>query len=243
MSSQSASGAMKPDTQIAGMFDRITPRYDLMNRLMTGGQDVGWRKRAVKAALGAGSDQALDVATGTGDLAIALANAGYRHVTGLDFSKEMVASAEEKRCGRTDLDFIVGDAMALPFPDNQFDAVTVSFGLRNMRDYGAAITEMTRVVKPGGRWICLELTPYTKPVLGPAFNWYFEHIVPAVGGLLSGDSEAYRYLPASVAVFPAATALIDLMRQAGLQACEYELLGFGTVALHIGIKPISASPQ
>lgn len=238
MSTQPASGAMKSDTQIAGMFDRITRRYDLMNRLMTFGQDVGWRKKAVKAALGAGSDAALDVATGTGDLAIALADGGFRQVTGLDFSTEMIAAAESKRYDRLDLTFVVGDAMALPFPDDTFDAVTVSFGLRNMRDYAAAIAEMTRVVRPGGRWICLELTPYRTPVLGSMFNWYFRAIVPRIGGWLSGDAEAYRYLPMSVAAFPDAKSLIALMEQAGLRACEYELLGFGTVALHVGIKPV-----
>ena len=238
MSTQPASGAMKSDTQIAGMFDRITRRYDLMNRIMTFGQDVGWRKKAVRAALGAGNEAALDVATGTGDLAIALADGGYRHVTGLDFSSEMIRAAESKRFDRLDLTFITGDAMALPFPDDTFDAVTVSFGLRNMRDYAAAIAEMTRVVRPGGRWICLELTPYRTPVLGSIFNWYFRVIVPRIGGLLSGDSEAYRYLPMSVAAFPEAKQLIALMEGAGLRACEYESHGFGTVALHVGIKPV-----
>jgi demethylmenaquinone methyltransferase/2-methoxy-6-polyprenyl-1,4-benzoquinol methylase len=229
---------MKSDRQIAGMFDRITRRYDLMNRIMTFGQDVGWRKKAVRAAIGAGNEAALDVATGTGDLAIALADGGYRHVTGLDFSSEMIRAAEVKRFDRQDLTFVTGDAMSLPFPEDAFDAVTVSFGLRNMRDYQAAITEMVRVVKPGGRWICLELTPFRKPVLGTLFNWYFRAIVPRIGGWLSGDAEAYRYLPASVAAFPDARQLIVLMEQAGLRACEYESLGFGTVALHVGIKPL-----
>jgi demethylmenaquinone methyltransferase/2-methoxy-6-polyprenyl-1,4-benzoquinol methylase len=235
---KSAPGAIKPDTAIAEMFGRIVRRYDLMNRLMTGGQDVRWRRKAVSAALGAGDERALDVATGTGDLAIALADGGYRHVTGIDFAPEMIDAAEVKRYGRSDLTFRVADAMALPFPDDHFDAVTVSLGLRNMKDYGAAIAEMTRVVKPGGRWICLELTPYRTPVLGQIFNWYFTQIVPCVGGLLSGDSEAYRYLPTSVASFPDADELLELMRQAGLAAVEYEYLGFGTVALHAGIKPV-----
>ena len=239
MTTPPASGAMKPETAITEMFDRITPSYDLMNRIMTFGQDVGWRKKAVRAARGAGSEHALDVGTGTGDLAIALADGGYRHVTGLDFSTAMIAAAEEKKHARSDLTFVVGDAMALPFLDGQFDAVTVSFGLRNMRDYAAAITEMVRVIKPGGRWICLELTPYRTPVLAPIFNWYFRAIVPRIGGWLSGDAEAYRYLPSSVAAFPDARTLIDLMAKAGLQANEYELLGFGTVALHVGIKPIT----
>jgi demethylmenaquinone methyltransferase/2-methoxy-6-polyprenyl-1,4-benzoquinol methylase len=238
VSQHPASGAIKPDSAVAEMFGRIVRRYDLMNRLMTGGMDVRWRKKAVTAALGAGDERALDVATGTGDLAIALANGGFREVVGIDFSSEMIAAAEAKRHGRSDITFQVADAMALPFPDNHFDAVTVSFGLRNMKDYQAAITEMTRVVKPGGRWICLELTPYRTPVLGSLFNWYFTRVVPRVGGWLSGDAEAYRYLPTSVAAFPDAKTLLDLMRAAGLVAVEYELLGMGTVALHVGIKPV-----
>jgi demethylmenaquinone methyltransferase / 2-methoxy-6-polyprenyl-1,4-benzoquinol methylase len=241
VSQQPASGAIKPDSAVAEMFGRIVRRYDLMNRLMTGGMDVRWRKKAVTAARGAGDERALDVATGTGDLAIALADGGFREVIGIDFAPEMIAAAEAKRHGRADLTFQVGDALHLPFPDDQFDAVTVSFGLRNMKDYQAAITEMTRVVKPGGRWICLELTPYRTPVLGTLFNWYFTRIVPTVGGWLSGDAEAYHYLPTSVASFPDAETLLTLMRSAGLAAVEYELLGMGTVALHVGIKPVEQS--
>jgi demethylmenaquinone methyltransferase/2-methoxy-6-polyprenyl-1,4-benzoquinol methylase len=238
VSQRAAAGAIKPDSAIAEMFGRIVRRYDLMNRLMTFGQDVRWRNKAVLTALGAGNQRALDVATGTGDLAIALANGGFREVIGIDFAPQMIDAAEDKRFGRSDITFQVADAMALPFPDDYFDAVTVSFGLRNMKNYQAAITEMTRVVKPGGRWICLELTPYTTPILGSAFNWYFTRIVPKIGGWLSGDAEAYHYLPSSVAAFPDADALLDLMRKAGLAAVECEYLGFGTVALHAGIKPV-----
>jgi demethylmenaquinone methyltransferase / 2-methoxy-6-polyprenyl-1,4-benzoquinol methylase len=243
VSQQPASGAIKPDSAVAEMFGRIVRRYDLMNRLMTGGMDVRWRRKAVTAARGAGDERALDVATGTGDLAIALADGGYREVIGIDFAPEMVAAAEAKRHGRADLTFQVGNALNLPFPDDHFDAVTVSFGLRNMKDYQAAITEMARVTKPGGRWICLELTPYRTPVLGTLFNWYFTRIVPTVGGWLSGDAEAYHYLPTSVAAFPDAETLLDLMRAAGVAAVEYELLGLGTVALHVGIKPMEASSR
>jgi demethylmenaquinone methyltransferase/2-methoxy-6-polyprenyl-1,4-benzoquinol methylase len=225
------------------MFDRIARVYDRMNSVMTAGMHHRWRARAVDLAQVGPGSRALDVATGTGDLAIALADGGYRDVVGIDFAPGMIAAAEAKRHGRSDLTFQVGDALNLPFPDNHFDAVTVSFGLRNMKDYQAAITEMTRVVKPGGRWICLELTPYRTPVLGTLFNWYFTRIVPTVGGWLSGDAEAYHYLPTSVAAFPDAETLLDLMRAAGLAAVEYELLGLGTVALHVGIKPMEASSR
>ena len=238
MSEQPAPGAIKSETAVAEMFGRIVPRYDLVNRIMTGWQDVRWRRKCVRAALGAGSERALDVATGTGDLAIALANGGFREVVGIDFTPEMIAAAEMKRYGRADITFQVADALAIPYPDDSFDAVTVAFGLRNMQNYQAAIAEMVRVVKPGGRWICLELTPFRIPVLSRLFTWYFTSIVPRIGGMISGDSEAYRYLPASVAAFPDATALLEMMREAGLAAVEYELVGLGTVAIHAGIKPV-----
>lgn len=218
------------------MFGRIARRYDLMNTIMTGGQDARWRRIAVRHALQAGSDRLLDVATGTGDLAIALANGGARHVVGLDFSEPMIAGAEAKRHGRDDIQFLAGDAMTLPFADGVFDACTVSFGLRNMPDYLAALHEMARVVKPGGRLICLELTPYRNPILGGVFRWYFDRIVPFAGGLISGDPTAYRYLPASVEAFPDAQRLADLMKLAGFARVDVKLAGLGTVAIHIATK-------
>jgi demethylmenaquinone methyltransferase/2-methoxy-6-polyprenyl-1,4-benzoquinol methylase len=232
-----SSGAIKPRADVQGMFGRIARRYDLMNRLMTGGQDERWRRKAVRHVLRAGRGRVLDVATGTGDLAIALANGGALQVVGLDFAAPMIASAETKRHGRDDVQFLIGDAMALPFADAAFDGCTVSFGLRNMPDYLAALTEMARVIKPGGRLVCLELTSYRAPVLGAVFGFYFERIVPLVGGLLSGDRAAYRYLPASVGAFPDARTLADLMKRAGFAQVEIERAGLGTVAIHIATKP------
>lgn len=234
---EAAAGALKSGADVREMFGRIAPRYDLMNRLMTGWQDERWRRKAVAYALAAGNRRLLDVATGTGDLAIALADGGGVSVVGLDFAPPMIAGAEAKRHGRNDVAFLIGDGMHLPFPDRAFDAVTVSFGLRNMPDYAAALQEMARVIKPGGRLVCLELTPYRAPVLGPVFNWYFTRIVPRIGGALSGDGAAYRYLPTSVAAFPDATALADLMSGAGFAHVAIERVGGGTVALHVATKP------
>ncbi|HEX5498259.1 MAG TPA: class I SAM-dependent methyltransferase, partial [Thermomicrobiales bacterium] len=124
----------------------------------------------------------------------------------------------------------------LPFPDGVFDACTVAFGLRNMPDYRAALTEMGRVLRPGGRLVCLELTPMRRPVLGGLFAWYFAHAVPLVGGILSGDRDAYRYLPQSVAAFPDAATLAALMRDAGFAEVTWNKLGAGTVALHVAGK-------
>jgi demethylmenaquinone methyltransferase/2-methoxy-6-polyprenyl-1,4-benzoquinol methylase len=219
------------------MFGRIVRRYDAMNRLMTGGRDVAWRREAARLAVGgSGADRALDVATGTGDLALALAAAGARFVVGLDFACPMVRAAAAKARGRPGVALAVGDALRLPFADARFDACTVAFGLRNMADYEAALREMSRVLRPGGRLVCLELTPYRRPVFGRLFGWYFSRVIPLVGGLLSGDRAAYRYLPRSVAAFPSASALAELMRRAGLADVSCRSLGGGTVALHVGTK-------
>ncbi len=229
-------GAIADPAVVRTMFDRIVPRYDLMNHLMTFGMDFRWRKIIARRAAAMG-DHVLDVATGTGDVAFEIQAAGAREVTGLDFSPEMIAAAHAKARARdSDIDFLVGDAMALPFPDDAFDACTVSFGLRNMPDYGAAIAEMTRVLRPGGKFICLETTPYRKPVLGPLFSFYFHRIVPILGWILSGSYDAYRYLPQSVAAFPTTTQLVMLMRAAGLTNTHVTTLGFGTVAIHTGVK-------
>lgn len=233
---QAAPGAIKSDREVRRMFDRIVHRYDLVNRLMTGWQDERWRRKAVRYARAAGSDRALDIATGTGDLALALADGGFRQVVGLDFAERMIAAARAKGQGHAGVAFLIGDAMRLPFADASFDAATVSFGLRNMRDYAGALREMARVLRPGGRLVCLELTPYRKPILGQLFNAYFTRVVPLVGGWLSGDAEAYRYLPSSVAAFPDAVALAELMRATGFARVEIERVGGGTVAIHVAVK-------
>jgi len=236
-----ATGALKPGGDVREMFGRIVGRYDLMNRLMTGGRDIAWRKLAVKAALAGyprGTARAIDVATGTGDLALALAAGGAAAVVGVDFAAPMlrVAAAKPLPAEPGQVAWVVADAMRLPFADGAFDACTVAFGLRNMPDYQRALAEMARVLRPGGRLVCLEMTPLRTPVVGPLFGWYFERVVPLVGGLLSGDREAYRYLPASVAAFPDAPALAAMMERAGLARVRFRKLGGGTVALHTGVK-------
>ncbi len=236
-------GAIESPVTVRTMFDRIVPRYDLMNHVMTGGMDIRWRGMVSKQAStvhGKRSVDVLDVATGTGDLAFAMSKAGVENVVGLDFSPEMIAAAKTKgRTKHSTVTFQVGDAMHLPFADGSFDACTVSFGLRNMPDYEAAIVEMTRILRPGGRFICLEMTPFKRPLLGPPFKIYFEQIVPVIGGVVSGDAEAYKYLPQSVAAFPPANELAELMKLAGLSNVTYQMLGFGTVAIHSGIRESS----
>ncbi|MEJ7763733.1 MAG: class I SAM-dependent methyltransferase [Thermomicrobiales bacterium] len=266
MTQSPASGATRPASEVQAMFGRIVPRYDLVNRLMTGGRDVAWRRMVASVAVAGGRrSRVIDVATGTGDLAIALAGAGAQSVVGLDFVPGMLRAAAGKPAigswsgweqrGMTDtpdlgagtpdlmgvtdgrVRLVAGDAMRLPFPDDTFDACTVSFGLRNMADYEGAVREMTRVLRPGGRWVCLELTPYRFPLLNRVFGWYFGAVVPVIGGWLSGDRAAYRYLPASVAAFPPADDLAAIMRAAGLENVRYTKLGGGAVAMHVGEKP------
>ncbi len=239
-SSDKGRGAIASKTDVRSMFDKIVPRYDLMNHIMTFGLDIHWRKMVAKQAATLDdrrSERALDVATGTGDLAFAIRDAGVAEVVGLDFSTEMIAKAKEKAAKRPDgVEFLVGDGMNLPFEDASFDACTISFGLRNMEDYTAAITEMTRILKPGGKFICLEMTPFRRPFLGPLFRFYFETVVPVIGGLLSGNLKAYTYLPRSVKNFPSADGLADICRIAGLSDVRYQVLGFGAVAIHSGVK-------
>jgi len=233
-------GAIAQAADVRTMFDRIVPRYDLVNRIMTGGRDVAWRKMVAKqvAAVDAVQQHVIDVATGTGDLAFAIQDAGVKQVTGVDFSPEMINAAQRKLARhQPGVTFQVADGMDLPFSDDTFDACTISFGLRNMVDYEAAIREMTRVLRPGGRFICLEMTPFRRPLLGPLFRVYFERLVPVVGGVLSGNLRAYKYLPRSVRSFPRAHDLAELMRHTGLEDVRYQLLGFGTVAIHSGSKP------
>lgn len=245
--SDHASGALKPGADVREMFGRIVGRYDVMNRLMTGGRDRAWRGLAVREALFGyprGTARVIDVATGTGDLALALVAAGAGEVVGVDFAEPMLEVAAAKALSKRavgSVTWITADAMNLPFADGAFDACTVAFGLRNMPDYQQAIVEMTRIIRPGGRFVCLEMTPLHAPLIGSLFGWYFERVVPFVGGLLSGDSEAYRYLPTSVAAFPNGATLASMMERAGLAETCFRTLGGGTVALHSGIKSRSGA--
>jgi demethylmenaquinone methyltransferase/2-methoxy-6-polyprenyl-1,4-benzoquinol methylase len=234
-------GAISGKDDVRTMFDRIVPKYDLMNHVMTGGMDFRWRKMLAKQAYELDerkSKRVLDVATGTGDVAFEIRKAGVSEVVGLDVSTGMIEEARRKATARGDgLTFVVGDGMNLPFEDGSFDAVTISFGLRNMPDYVESVREMARVLKPGGKLVCLEMTPFRRPFLGPLFKLYFEQIVPIIGWIVSRDYKAYKYLPDSVRAFPPADALVDIFHAAGLENVKYQLLGFGTVAMHSGVKP------
>jgi demethylmenaquinone methyltransferase / 2-methoxy-6-polyprenyl-1,4-benzoquinol methylase len=210
------------------MFDRIAPVYDVMNRVMTAGLDQRWRRETVKAVVRPG-DRVLDACCGTGDLAVAALQAGAREVVGLDFSPKMLERARAKQHSVAWLD---GDVMDMPFPDGDFDSATVGFGVRNVSDLPAALVELRRVLKPGGRLGILEITTPTG-FLAPFYRLWFDRIVPLLGKVLPGGA-AYTYLPASVRRFPGPDELATLLGTHGFGAVEYRLLAAGIVALHVG---------
>jgi demethylmenaquinone methyltransferase / 2-methoxy-6-polyprenyl-1,4-benzoquinol methylase len=225
------------------MFDRIAGFYDRMNTVMTAGLHHDWRRRAADlAALGPG-DRALDVATGTGDLALELCGrvAPGGEVVASDFSERMLEIARAKaaaRAGelraRAGLRFETANALALPYADGEFDAATVGFGARNFADLDQGLREMTRVVRPGGRVVVLEMTTPQRPPLSTFFRLWFDRVVPVLGRL-AGDPEAYDYLPSSVRRFPGPSELAAVMSDAGLRDIRYLLTAGGIIALHVGV--------
>jgi len=218
---------LAPDS-VRTMFDRIAPVYDAMNRVMTAGLDVRWRRLAAESAVRAG-DRVLDAACGTGDLAIADRRAGASRVTGLDFSERMLERARRKAPA---IEWVQGDMLALPFADETFDAATVGFGVRNVADLELGLRELRRVLRPGGRLAVLEITQ-PRGALRPFFSLWFDRVVPALGKVLPGGS-AYTYLPASVKRFPTAEKLADLLRETGFDDVRFKLLAGSIVALHTG---------
>jgi demethylmenaquinone methyltransferase/2-methoxy-6-polyprenyl-1,4-benzoquinol methylase len=228
-----ASGTL-PDTQVKAMFDRIARVYDRMNSVMTAGMHHRWRERAADLARVGPGSTALDVATGTGDLAIELARRGAE-VTGSDFAPAMLEIARAKAPGLT---FEEGDALELAHPDGSFDAATVGFGARNFADLDRGLAEMARVVKAGGRVVVLEITTPQKPPLSWFFHAWFDHAVPVLGRL-AGDPDAYTYLPSSVRRFPGPEELAGRMAAAGLRDVRWILTAGGIIAIHAGTKPES----
>ena len=230
MSGSPGSGTL-PDNQVRAMFDRIARVYDRMNSVMTAGMHHRWRRRAAELArVGPGSN-ALDVATGTGDLAIELARRGAE-VTGSDFAPAMLEIARRKAPG---LRFEEGDALDLAYADESFDAVTVGFGARNFGDLDRGLGEMARVTRPGGRVVVLEITTPTKPPLSWFFRAWFDRVVPLLGRF-AGDSDAYTYLPSSVRRFPGPEELGGRMAAAGLVEVRWILTAGGIIAIHSGTK-------
>jgi demethylmenaquinone methyltransferase / 2-methoxy-6-polyprenyl-1,4-benzoquinol methylase len=216
-----------PADGVRAMFDRIAPVYDAMNRVMTAGLDGRWRAATAAAVVRPG-DRVLDSCCGTGDLALACLRAGGQ-VTGLDFSERML---ERARAKSPDVEWVQGDALALPFEDASFDAATVGFGVRNLADLEGGLRELRRVLRPGGRLGILEITR-PRGVLAPFYRLWFDGVVPLLGRVLPGGS-AYTYLPASVRRFPGPEDLAALLRDSGFEDVRYRCFAGGIVALHTG---------
>jgi demethylmenaquinone methyltransferase / 2-methoxy-6-polyprenyl-1,4-benzoquinol methylase len=213
------------------MFDRIARVYDLMNSVMTAGMHHRWRERAADLARVGPGSRALDVATGTGDLAIELARRGA-DVKGLDFSERMLELARGKAPG---VEWARGDALELPYADGEFDAVTVGFGARNFSDLNRGLREMARVTRPGGRVVILEITTPHKPPLSWFFRLWFDRVVPVLGRV-AGDPDAYTYLPSSVRRFPGPRELGAVLEGAGLEDVRWVLTAGGIIAIHSGTR-------
>jgi demethylmenaquinone methyltransferase / 2-methoxy-6-polyprenyl-1,4-benzoquinol methylase len=217
-----------PAESVQRMFDRIAPVYDAMNRVMTAGLDRRWRRITVEA-VGQPGDRVLDACCGTGDLAIAARHRGAGEVTGLDFAERMLERARRKEPA---VEWVRGDVLALPFEDGSFDAVTVGFGVRNVEDLAAALRELRRVLRPGGRLGILEITT-PRGVLAPFYRLWFDRVIPLLGRLLPGGA-AYTYLPASVRRFPGPEELAALLGESGFGEARFRCFAGGIVALHVG---------
>ena len=220
------------------MFGRIAHRYDLANRVLSGGIDIYWRFRLVGAVRSTHPKDVLDLATGSGDVAFALARGLPRevHTLGMDFCAPMLVQAEAKKAILSpvpaNLEFRQGDALALPLKDESFDAVTIAFGLRNMADRGRCLSEMRRILRPGGHAFILEFSqPWAW--VRPFYNFHLRRLAPAIAGALTGDRGAYEYLGDSISTFPGRSALSEEIRAAGFSGVTAEAMTMGVVALHV----------
>ena len=237
-------GPDKSSDRIAGMFDAIAPRYDLLNRLLSAGIDRQWRARAIGTLQLTGRETVVDVCTGTADVALEARRRGAARVLGVDFAGAMLALGLKKvraagEEGRIAL--VRGDAMRLPAPAALADAATVAFGIRNVESAEVACAEMARVLRPGGRLAILEFGMPRVPGVSALYRWYFSRVLPFIGRRISGHSAAYSYLPASVGTFPPPDEFMTLLRRAGFSDVRAVPLTFGIVYLYTAIKPVAGS--
>jgi demethylmenaquinone methyltransferase/2-methoxy-6-polyprenyl-1,4-benzoquinol methylase len=223
---------------VRSMFGRVAPRYDLANHLLSANVDRYWRNRTVtrvREVLMRPEARVLDMACGTGDLLIALERQAGRRLMGSDFCHPMLTGARTKlNRDRLESVLVESDVLALPFPDSSLDLITIAFGYRNLANYRAGLAEMRRVLRAGGALAILEFTQPPNRAFAAVFNWYSHHVLPIVGGAISGAPDAYRYLPESVRKFPDAPELARMMTESGFAPVEWEYLTCGIAALHVG---------
>jgi demethylmenaquinone methyltransferase/2-methoxy-6-polyprenyl-1,4-benzoquinol methylase len=223
------------------MFATIAGRYDLLNHLLSGNMDRRWRRRvssSLRVTLADPEARVLDVACGTGDLAISLFERTGARVVGTDFCRPMLLLAAKKTSEFANpIPFIEGDALNLPFKTGSFDAVTIAFGLRNLSSVASGLRELLRVLKPGGKGVVLEFSQPVNPLFRSVFRVYFANILPLLGGIVSGSKSAYEYLPDSVSRFPDQKRLASMMQEAGFGSVRYQNLTGGIAAIHTGDKP------
>lgn len=234
---------MPDPVQVRAMFGRIARRYDLLNRLLSAGIDRRWRARLLALAGEVRGRTVVDACCGTGDLALAFAARGAR-VVGVDFTPEMLQRAGGKLAGSRPAHLLVhGDALRLPLRAGVADVAGVAFGLRNLADLDTGLTELVRVVRPGGLVLVLEFAPPSQGVLGALYSRYLTLLLPRIGGLVSGDPEAYRYLCDSVLAWPSPEQLCGRLRSVGLEVCGFERLTGGIACLHWGRVPLEPRSQ
>lgn len=225
--------------QVQGMFDRISGKYDFLNHFLTLGIDKGWRRKTIQSLEDITPKQILDVATGTGDLAIAALGLQPERVTGVDISEGMLAIGKKKIAAKgleNKIQLQSGDSEALAFPDKSFDAVTCAYGVRNFGNLNKGLSEMSRVLRPGGKIAILEFSMPKKFPIKQLYLFYFNHILPSLGKMVSKDQTAYTYLPESVAAFPEGKAFCNLLAQNGFTAIKERRLAFGITSLYVAVK-------
>ncbi|MEM6459454.1 MAG: bifunctional demethylmenaquinone methyltransferase/2-methoxy-6-polyprenyl-1,4-benzoquinol methylase UbiE [Planctomycetota bacterium] len=227
--------------RVERMFAAIAPSYDLNNRVHSFGRDQAWRRTAVRTATLSGGETVLDVACGTGDLAMAFADAGAGNVIGVDFTLPMLTHAQRKKTAGSGIVYSGGDALRLPVADASVDVLSIAFGIRNVTDAPAALREFRRVLRPGGRLIVLEFTVPANPLVRLGHDFYCGWVMPRTATLISGDrSGAYKYLPRSVSTFTGKAALIAAIGDAGFDDVTAKSLTFGIAACYRGVKPLAA---
>lgn len=225
--------------QVTKMFDTISKEYDGLNRVISFGIDIKWRNRVVEIVRQTKPKRILDIATGTGDLAISMANTSAEKIIGLDISPGMLEVGKEKIKAKNlseKIDMVVGDSEAMPFEDNSFDAITVAFGVRNFMNLEKGLEEILRVLKPGGVFVILETSVPTKPVYKQGYSFYSKYILPTIGKVFSKDRSAYKYLSESASKFPFGEALNNIIRQIGFINVEDHPQTFGVATIYTASK-------